>query len=157
MSLTPTMVVISLLAVIRVSRFNIITAASPTATTSHPGSRCTRGADLVGELTNLEMLRPYWKRGHELKNTGTILCCVSKGLSDRLMRWGNNGANRGGPGRSEGREGSGGSQHGTAAKAWSQCRTPRRPLGHSRRRSPLFDSGSRGRQRAARCGQGCFP
>lgn len=39
------------------------------------------GADLVGELTNLEILGPYWKRGHTLKNTGTILFCGVKGLS----------------------------------------------------------------------------
>lgn len=51
---------------------------------------------LVGELTNLEMVEPYWKRGPELRNTGTILCRMSKSLADRLMRWGNNHANRGG-------------------------------------------------------------
>lgn len=39
------------------------------------------GADLVGELTNLEILGPYLKRGHALKNTGTILFCGVKGLS----------------------------------------------------------------------------
>lgn len=107
---------------------------------------------LVGELTNLEMLEPYWKRGPELRNTGTILCRVSKGLADRLMRWGNNGANRGARRRRRG-----GSQHGMATRVWSQSGTPRGPAGQSRHRSTLFDSGSRSRQRAARSGQGCFP
>lgn len=103
---------------------------------------------LVGELTNLEMVEPYWKRGPELRNTGTILCRMSKSLADRLMRWGNNHANRGGGPR-------GGSQHGMATRAWSQSRTPRRPAGQSRSRSALFDSGSRCWQRAACSGQGC--
>lgn len=56
-----------------------------------------RRRTLVGEPTNLEVLEPYWKEpGPEPRNAGAILCSVSRGLADRLMRWGNNRANRGG-------------------------------------------------------------
>lgn len=112
---------------------------------------------LVDELTNLEMLGPYWKRGHELRNTGSILCCMSKGLADRLMRCGNSRTNRGGWSWEGGGRRGGRPSMAWQPRIWSESRTPRRPTGQSRRRSALFDSGSLSRQRAARSGPAGAP
>jgi len=70
-----------------------------------------------------------------VRNTGSILCCVSKGRADRLMRGGNNG-------------GGGGAAGGSPSGGSGGFGLPQIS------RSALFDSGSRRQQRAARSGPG---
>lgn len=84
------------------------------------------------------------------KYGGAILCGMSQGLADRLMRLGNNGTTRGWPSVVPQAE------LGPGAGVSPQSRVPLSPAGQSQPRSQPFDSQPCCQQWVAQSGQASF-